>query len=128
MKKLILLSLLFVSFIFANTTISQSQTVYVTKSGKKYHTGECRYTSNNSVSIDLSEALDRGYEPCKVCKPISNQDSNALTGSDKNRREGIENPKQGVEKVQCSASTKSGSRCKRKTKSPNGKCWQHGGD
>lgn len=30
--------------------------------------------------------------------------------------------------VQCSGTTKSGSRCKRMTKSPNGKCWQHGGD
>jgi len=30
--------------------------------------------------------------------------------------------------VQCSGITKSGARCKRMTKSPNGKCWQHGGD
>lgn len=30
--------------------------------------------------------------------------------------------------VQCGAATKSGSRCTRMTKSPNGNCWQHGGD
>jgi endonuclease G len=30
--------------------------------------------------------------------------------------------------VQCSGTTKSGSRCKRKTLSPNGRCFQHGGD
>jgi hypothetical protein len=30
--------------------------------------------------------------------------------------------------VQCSAITKKGTRCTRMTKSPNGKCWQHGGD
>lgn len=30
--------------------------------------------------------------------------------------------------VQCSGTTKSGTRCKRMTKSPDGKCWQHGGD
>lgn len=29
---------------------------------------------------------------------------------------------------QCSAITKKGTRCKRMTSSPNGKCWQHGGD
>lgn len=29
--------------------------------------------------------------------------------------------------VQCSGTTKKGSRCKRKTKYPNGKCYQHGG-
>ncbi|MEK0420647.1 MAG: hypothetical protein RLZZ161_498 [Bacteroidota bacterium] len=32
------------------------------------------------------------------------------------------------EAVQCGASTKSGARCTRMTKSPNGNCWQHGGD
>ncbi len=30
--------------------------------------------------------------------------------------------------VQCGAATKAGDRCKRMTKSPNGNCWQHGGD
>ena len=30
--------------------------------------------------------------------------------------------------VQCSGTTKSGSRCKRMTLSPNGRCYQHGGD
>jgi hypothetical protein len=29
---------------------------------------------------------------------------------------------------QCTATTQKGTRCKRMTKSPNGKCWQHGGD
>lgn len=29
--------------------------------------------------------------------------------------------------VQCSGTTKAGNRCKRKTKSPNGRCYQHGG-
>ena len=36
-------------------------------------------------------------------------------------------PKAG-EAVQCGASTKSGARCTRMTKSLNGNCWQHGGD
>jgi endonuclease G len=30
--------------------------------------------------------------------------------------------------VRCSATTKNGSQCSRMTYSPNGKCWQHGGD
>jgi endonuclease G, mitochondrial len=30
--------------------------------------------------------------------------------------------------VQCSATTASGNRCRRMTRSSNGKCWQHGGD
>ncbi len=31
-------------------------------------------------------------------------------------------------KVQCSEMTKKGTQCLRMTSSPNGKCWQHGGD
>jgi len=30
--------------------------------------------------------------------------------------------------VECSATTKKGKQCSRMTYSPNGKCWQHGGD
>ncbi len=30
--------------------------------------------------------------------------------------------------VRCSAITKKGTQCSRMTYSPNGKCWQHGGD
>ncbi len=30
--------------------------------------------------------------------------------------------------VRCSATTKKGTQCSRMTYSPNGKCWQHGGD
>jgi hypothetical protein len=30
--------------------------------------------------------------------------------------------------VQCSGITKKGARCKRKTKSPNSRCFQHGGN
>ena len=33
-----------------------------------------------------------------------------------------------AEAVQCSGLTKKGTRCTRMTKSPNGMCWQHGGD
>jgi endonuclease G len=35
--------------------------------------------------------------------------------------------KDGIITQRCSGKTKKGLRCKRNTKSPNGKCWQHGG-
>lgn len=44
-------------------------TVYVTDSGSKYHKSGCRYLSKSKYEIDLYEAIEEGYEPCKVCDP-----------------------------------------------------------
>ena len=44
-------------------------TVYITKTGKKYHRGSCRYLKKSKIKISLKEACKRGYGPCKVCKP-----------------------------------------------------------
>lgn len=115
-----------IAFVFLILTCSAfSQTVYVTKSGKKYHNENCRYLTNGTVAIDLSEAANRGYSPCKVCKPPQSDFILPYDGQDDNN-DGYDK-KDSQEKVQCSVTTKSGNRCKRMTKSSNGKCWQHGG-
>jgi len=44
-------------------------TVYITETGKKYHTAECSLLRESKLPIKLSEAKERGYEPCKTCKP-----------------------------------------------------------
>jgi len=44
-------------------------TVYITKSGSKYHRAGCRYLSKSMIPISLKDAKERGYSPCKVCKP-----------------------------------------------------------
>jgi len=43
--------------------------VYITKTGKKYHTGECRYLSKSKIPISLKEACEKGYTPCSRCNP-----------------------------------------------------------
>ena len=43
-------------------------TVYVTKTGKKYHRGTCLYLKKSKVAISRKKAVKR-YQPCKVCKP-----------------------------------------------------------
>lgn len=48
---------------------TNEQTVYITKTGEKYHREGCRYLSKSKIPISLSNALAQGYEPCKVCKP-----------------------------------------------------------
>ena len=46
----------------------QNATVYVTKTGKRYHRADCRHLSKSSIPMPLSRAKDR-YSPCDVCKP-----------------------------------------------------------
>jgi len=43
--------------------------VYITKTGKKYHRGNCRYLKKSKIKISLKDACKRGLAPCKVCKP-----------------------------------------------------------
>jgi hypothetical protein len=40
--------------------------VYITRTGKKYHTAECRYAK---VKSTLKQAKALGLEPCKLCHP-----------------------------------------------------------
>lgn len=44
-------------------------TVYITKTGEKYHADGCRYLSRSKIAIALGDAVAQGYDPCKVCKP-----------------------------------------------------------
>ncbi len=43
--------------------------VYITRTGERYHRGSCHYLSRSKIPIERSEAIRRGYTPCKVCKP-----------------------------------------------------------
>jgi hypothetical protein len=47
----------------------QEETVYITRTGKKYHRDGCRYLSQSKIPIKKKDAIARGYEACKVCKP-----------------------------------------------------------
>lgn len=46
-----------------------SVTVYITKTGEKYHRNGCRYLSRSQIAIALSDAKSQGYTPCSVCTP-----------------------------------------------------------
>jgi competence protein ComEC len=47
---------------------TKGATVYVTKTGSKYHCEGCRFLSKSKIPIGLEEARKK-YEPCSVCKP-----------------------------------------------------------
>jgi micrococcal nuclease len=53
----------------AGSTASGDATVYITKTGEKYHADGCRYLAQSKIPIPLADAKARGYEPCKVCGP-----------------------------------------------------------
>ena len=50
---------------------ANADTVYVTAKGKAYHTATCPDLTNSKTKhpIPRSEAISRGYRPCKTCKP-----------------------------------------------------------
>ena len=43
-------------------------TVYVTKTGEKYHSAGCQYLRQSKIAISLSDAR-ASYSPCSKCNP-----------------------------------------------------------
>jgi hypothetical protein len=48
--------------------IAFSQTVYVTRTGSKYHRADCSYLRKSAIPMKLSEAAS-SYSPCSRCNP-----------------------------------------------------------
>jgi hypothetical protein len=48
---------------------TKTQTVYITRSGKRYHRDGCRYLAASRIPISLKDAKARGFTACKVCHP-----------------------------------------------------------
>ncbi|MEQ8926078.1 MAG: hypothetical protein RLO81_09720 [Fulvivirga sp.] len=125
MKSILKYTLLLILLYSCTRQKADAQTVYITKTGSKYHTESCRYLSHSKYPISLKDAKIRAIEACKVCKPPT-----AVTG-EKTKIDSskvIDPPKRELKAVasQCSATAKTtGNRCKRMTKNASGKCWQH---
>ena len=50
-------------------TQTKERTVYITKTGKKYHTSTCRYLAKSKISTSLKDAKAKGFTACSVCRP-----------------------------------------------------------
>ncbi len=48
---------------------TQEETVYVTKTGSKYHRAGCKYLKDSSIPMSLKDAQVAGYTPCSACNP-----------------------------------------------------------
>jgi hypothetical protein len=113
---------------------AQGQTVYVTKTGKKYHLDGCQYLRLSKIETTLASAKQRGYEACLVCKPPTTDENTdkrtpPKTEDPSTAKETVVDeqpiPEQKVTSRQCSGTTKAGSRCKRMTTNASGRCYQH---
>jgi hypothetical protein len=47
----------------------KEQTVYATRTGKKYHRATCRYLSKSKIPVSLKDAKAQGLTACSVCNP-----------------------------------------------------------
>lgn len=45
------------------------KTVYITRTGDKYHTETCGHLTDTKIEMTLREAQKAGYQPCSMCKP-----------------------------------------------------------
>jgi len=48
---------------------TQNETVYVTKTGKKFHRAGCPSLRYSAIAMKRWEAIAKGYSPCKICNP-----------------------------------------------------------
>jgi len=120
-SRIVPLGAFFLFIFFILSTAANAQTVYVTRTGEKYHTGGCRYLHSSKIQTTLAEAKADGYDACKVCKPptvvtaTTPKPQPAKTSSDQN----------GKKAIQCVAYDQNGVRCDQMTTASNGKCAIH---
>ncbi len=122
MLKSVLIHLVLFTILFHSSI--NSQTVYITKTGKKYHTQDCSYLRNSSYNIELKDAIEKGYSPCSRCKPqvISNSNNSATTTTVTQKKS---TSKEVNISKRCAAITKKGTQCKRTAQKGSNYCWQH---
>jgi hypothetical protein len=128
-------ALLYILLIACTASTSEAQTVYITKTGEKYHRSSCQYLRKSKYAVSMTEAVERGYTACSVCQPgtpkakVETKPSQSTTSKQKvtesvrPKTSTSENAQ--VKSMQCTATTKAGTRCKRMTTNATGKCYQH---
>ena len=95
---------------------SNSQSVFKTPSGAKYHLVTCRMVKNVSEELSIIRAKKLGLTACKICHP---NDANIVEQPVVHKAQGED------ASSQCKGNTKKGTRCQHMTKIANGYCFQH---
>ncbi len=121
--------ILFLIIVFTCSVSARAQSVYITKTGEKYHKETCHYLRYSKIEIPVEKAIELRYDGCLVCKPIKNPKASSKKSTThiapSSSRRVVRSASIKSDSVQCSGTTKSGSRCKRKTTNTSGRCYQH---
>jgi micrococcal nuclease len=98
---------------------SAETTVYITRTGRKYHREGCRSLARSMIAISLADAVLR-YGPCGICSPptLGSPGPAGITQPKPQRT-----PSGGSGR--CQAITKKGTQCKRSARAGSSYCWQH---
>ena len=96
---------LFLTFCLFYYPEINSQDLYKTPSGEKYHLSTCRMVKNVSAKIITPDGIIKlGLEPCKICQPpVQKAVVKSYSGTNKAVGEG--------DSVQCKGKTALGTRC-----------------
>jgi len=105
---------------------SPDQTVYVTNTGKKYHSSSCQCLRKSKTTTTLEDAMASGLTACSRCRGGSAGKSvEGTTVKPKKRTASEPKSRSSATSSRCTATTKKGSRCKRSPPSGSSYCWQH---
>jgi endonuclease YncB( thermonuclease family) len=111
-------------------------TVYVTRTGTKYHRAGCRHLARSQIPMALADAVKQ-FRPCSVCRPpVLGNTPSAIpaTTPDVVRAPRVPAPRVAAPTPapqptptsgQCQAITKKGSQCSRRAQAGSAYCWQH---
>jgi hypothetical protein len=127
MKK-ILGAFLFTTYFLLASQL-QGQTVFITKTGAKYHKESCGYSKTGWAS-DLAAYKKKGLTSCLMYKPFSSESGNTkpiALSSETKKVEPVKETKPTQTYGQCTASIKAESRCLRKSAAESSYFWQYVG-
>lgn len=116
-------SIPFMLLMFFVSVSLTAQTVYITKTGSKYHEQSCSSLRYSSEPINLSDAVNGGYTPCSKCNPPTfNMPKSDLQTTPDSKSTTSKTP---TTKKQCIAITEKGTQCGRNAEVGSDYCWQH---
>jgi micrococcal nuclease len=105
--------------------VDPEQTVYVTRTGTKYHRAGCRSLARSQIPVALKNVGSHGA--CSICRPQVLSGPEAKTPAVV-RASPRSEPRttQPASSGQCQATTKKGAQCSRRAQAGSSYCWQHG--
>ena len=53
----------------ATKALPKADPVFITRTGKKYHRGDCQHLAKGAAKMSRAQAQKEGYTACDTCKP-----------------------------------------------------------